>query len=78
MLFLYSYYENSWRAAICTIEQIVAKLEELQGEDRGRMGSTRMEEQELTAELAAVHILTNFCRDDVIKNEDAIGKKRRY
>ena len=48
---------------ICTIEPIVGKLEEVQGDDRGQMGRTRMEEQELTA--------------DVIKNKDAIGRKRR-
>ena len=38
-------------------------LEEVQGDERGQMGSTRIEEQELTA--------------DVNKNQDAIGKRRR-
>ena len=38
-------------------------LEEVQGDERGRMGSTIMEEHELTA--------------DVIKKQDAIGIQRR-
>ena len=37
-----------------------------EGEDMGQMGSTRMEEQKLTAELASVKI----------KKKDAIGKMR--
>ena len=36
--------------------------------DMGQMGSTRMEEQELTAHLAAMKI----------KKEDAIGKRRNW
>ena len=37
--------------AIYTIEQIAGNLKEVQGDERGRMGSTRMEEQELTADV---------------------------
>ena len=55
-----SYREKTWREAICTIEQMIGKLEELHGEDRGRMGSARIKEQELTAELAKVNKLTFF------------------
>ena len=47
-------------------------------EDRGRMGSNRMQKQELTAELAAVHISINFCREDVIKNQEATGKEKKW
>ena len=64
----------SWRTAICTIEQIKGKLEEVHREDKGWMGSATMEEQELTAELAAVYVFINLCREDVIKNKNAIGK----
>ena len=39
------------------------------GEDRGQMGGTRVEEQELTAELAAVHKLIKLCSKDEIKKE---------
>ena len=38
------------------------------GEDRGQMGNTRMEEQKLTTELVAVKI----------KKKDAIGKRRKW
>ena len=42
-------------------------LGKAEGEDRGQMGSTRMEEQTLMAELTAVKIT----------KEDAIGKIRK-
>ena len=41
----------------------MGKLEEVQGDERERVGSSRMKEQELTA--------------DVVKNQDAIGITRR-
>ena len=44
--------------------KLVCPLGGAEGEDRGQMGSTRMEEKTLTAELAAVNIT----------KEDAIGK----
>ena len=37
--------------AICTIEQIAGNLKEVQGDERGRIGSTRIEEQERTPDL---------------------------
>ena len=43
------------------------KIGGAEGEDRGQMGSTRMEEQTMTAELAAVKI----------KKEHAISKRRK-
>ena len=48
--------------------KLVCPLEGAEGEDKGQMGSTRMEEQTLTAELAAVKI----------KVEDAISKRRKW
>ena len=44
--------------------KLVCPLGGAEGEDRGQMGSTRMEEQTLTAELVAVKIT----------KDDAIGK----
>ena len=46
------------------------------GTGGGAAGGTRMGEQELRAELVAVYILTNFCREDVIKNHHVTGKKK--
>ena len=46
--------------------KLVCPLGGAKGEDRGPMRSTRMEEQTLTAELAAVKIT----------KEDAIGKNK--
>ena len=50
------------RVPFCTIEQIVGKLEKLQGEKRGRIGRTRMEDLEMLA--------------NVIQSQDTIGKKK--
>ena len=47
--------------------KLVCPLGGAEGEDRGQMGSTRMEEQTLTAELAAVKIT----------KEEAIGQIRK-
>ena len=60
MLFLYSYCEKNFIVAICSIEQIVGKLGEVQGNERGRIGRTRMEEHEITS--------------DLIKNQYAMSK----
>ena len=49
--------------------KLVRPLGEAEGEDRGLMGGTRMEEQTLTAELASVKIT----KDDAIGK---IGKRR--
>ena len=43
-------------------------LGQAEEEDRGQMGSTRTEEQKLTAKLVALKI----------KKKDAIGKRRRW
>ena len=48
--------------------KLVCPLGGAEGEDRGQMGSTRIEEQTLTAELAAVKI----------KKEDTISKRRKW
>ena len=53
-LVLYSYYNNNYIVAICTIEKIVGTLDEVQGCERGWMGSPRMEEQELPADVIKV------------------------
>ena len=50
------------KVPFCTIEQIVGKLEKLQGEKRGRIGRTRMEDLEMLA--------------NVIQSQDTIGKKK--
>ena len=39
---------------------MVGPLGGAEGEDRGQMGCTRMKEQKLTAELAAVKIKKNY------------------
>ena len=69
-------------AAICTIEQIEGKLEELQGEDRDWMGSTRMEEYKLKAELLHPNPKKNFGPLKVAKNnlflENAFASFKRH
>ena len=50
MIFVFILKEE-WYGSNMSIDQIVGKKTEVQGDEMERMGSTRMEEQELTEDM---------------------------
>ena len=60
------YYLQLGQTLVKRKAEIRLSLGVAEGEERGQMGSTRMEEQKLMTQLVAVNI----------NNEDAIGKKK--
>ena len=61
VLFLYAYCQKNWYSYVPESRLVESQME-VQGDERGQIGSTRREQQGLTA--------------DVIKNQDAIGKNQ--